>query len=130
MASLTSACSSAPTNPSVADATAPDVDMPDAVPVPVDDPTDAAVDAPTPEAVPVPVVEAQVVEVIGQVQTKGSAAIKKVPKIDGIVLGQLPADYHMADEKKILKALGMGLTVPGVTYHMESEIKSSRGSLK
>ena len=82
------------------------------------------------EAVPVPVVEAQVVEVIGQVQTKGSAAIKKVPKIDGIVLGQLPVDYHMADEKKILKALGMGLTVPGVTYHMESEIKSSRGSLK
>ena len=71
-----------------------------------------------------------VVEIIGQVQTKGSAAIKKVPKIDGIVLGQLPADYHMADEKKILKALGMGLTVPGVTYHMESEIKSSRGSLK
>lgn len=61
-------------------------------------------------------------EIIGSTVAK----IKEVPFIDAVDLHLLPLDYHVADESKIKKALGMGLSIPGVTWHLVGELKAAR----
>ena len=76
-------------------------------------------------------VEPTVVHVSAPINVKGAAKVKMVPVIDGTPdLEALPLSYHMANEKMILKHLADGVKIDGVKFHMEPEIKSSRGALR
>lgn len=83
------------------------------------------------QAAPVEVVQEAVPVVAEIVQPKNAAKVVQVPVIDGpIDLSKLPMDYHMADESKILKALKLGLTIPGVKFHLEADVKAKRGAMR
>jgi|SRR5665213_624812 len=84
----------------------------------------------TQQAQVVHVVESEVVHVAAPIEIKRGAKFKMVPILDSINMAALPTEFCLADEKKIIKALEMGLPVAGVKHHLEPNLKSRRGSLK
>ena len=82
------------------------------------------------QAAPVEVEQAVVPEVVQTAIVRGGAKLKDKPVIDGFDLSSVPLEFHLLDEKKTLKALEMGLKVPGVRFRMVPVTQAARGALK
>lgn len=56
----------------------------------------------------------------------GSVKFKPVKKFEVMSIGELPIEYHLANESKIRQAMGEGIELRGVRYYVEQVPYNSR----